>query len=90
MVTPDDARGLPAPGLGLPVLDALELEQALIGTAVGQAEELGDVIGQFHFDRHAVLLEEGHDVGVDKMHGGEGHLVSVEAAQEKPGQSIAV
>jgi len=38
-----------------------------------------------------VLLEEGHNISVEQMHGGQRHLVGVEAAQAKrEQQSMAI
>ena len=82
----DDAVRLRAPDLGLAVLDAFELEEQLVGMAVGPAAELAAIVREYGLDRHAVLLEEGHHIGVQQMHGGQRHLVGVEAA---PGEARA-
>ena len=75
----DDAVGLRPLHAGLAVLDALELEEQLVGMAVHAAAELAAVVGQHgvHFD--AMRLEGRQHVGVKQMHGGDRHLVGVEA-----------
>ena len=82
----DDPVRLRTPDLGFAVLDAFELEEQLVGMAVGPAAELAAIVRQHGLDRHAMFLEVGHDVRVEQMHGGQRHLVGVEPA---PGEARA-
>ena len=83
----DDPVGLRPADLGLAMLDAFELKEELVGMAVRAIAELVAIVREHGLDRYAVLLEEGHDVRVEQMHGGQRHLVGVEAA---PGEAGAV
>ena len=74
------------------MLDALELQEQLVGMAIGPAAELPAIV------RLSTVLivmpcasKVGSDVGVEQMHRGERHLVGVEPAPGKrEQQSIAV
>lgn len=53
----DDAVGLRPLDPGLAVLDALELQEQLVGMLVGPAAELAAVVAQRRVHRPAVRLE---------------------------------
>ena len=84
----DDAVGLRPLHAGLAVLDALELEEQLVGMVVHAASELAAVVGQHgvHFD--AMRLEGRQHVGVKQMHGGDRHLVGVEPSKRESRMAI--
>jgi hypothetical protein len=65
----DDAVRLRALDAGLAVLDALKLQEQLVGMTIGPAAELAAVVGEHGLDLDAVRLEGGQQVGVEQMTG---------------------
>ena len=61
----DDAVGLWTLDAGLAVLDALELEELLIGMAIGPAAELAAIVREYGLDRDAVRLEGRQHIAVE-------------------------
>ena len=82
------AVGLRPSDLGGAVLDAFELEEELVGVLVGPAAELASVVGEDGFDGDLVGLEEGQDVVVEEMDGGERHFGGVEACEGDTGVAV--
>ena len=64
--------------LGGAMLNVLELQEQLVGVAVGSAAELPSVVREHHLDAPASGLEGGQHVVVHQVHGGHRHLVRIE------------
>ena len=79
----DNPVGLRPLHVGVPVLDPLQLEEQLVGVAVGSTAELPAIVTEHGLDGDALRLEGRQHVGVERMHGGERHLVGVEPAPGK-------
>ena len=70
------------------VPDALELEEEFVRVAILASAELAAVVGEDGLDHDAVFLEEGQDVVVEEVDGGEGHLGGVEAGEGAAGVAV--
>ena len=62
------------------MIDLLELEEQLVGMAVGSAAELSAVVREHDVDTPAGGLEGGQDVMIHQVHGSHRHLVRVPGA----------
>ena len=84
----DEAIGLRPAHLRGPVLDALELQEELLGMPVGPAAELASVVAEDGPDRNPVLLEEGQHVVVRDLYRRQGHLARVETTPGMAAEAV--
>ena len=80
----DDAVGLRALHLGASVLDALELQEQLVGMLVVSPAELPSIVRQHRLHLGLMGLEGRQDVVVQQLYGGDRQLVGIE-----PGPGVA-
>lgn len=82
------AVALRPPNLRGAMFDALQLQEELVRVLVGPAAELATVIAEDGGDPRFMLLEEGQNILVQNMDGGNRKLVGVEPAPSKAGMAI--
>ena len=79
---------LRAADLGGAVFDAFELEEEFVGVVVRASAELAPVVGEDGLDGDLEFLEEGQDVVVEEVDGGQRHLGGVEAGEGVAGMAV--
>jgi len=77
----EEAVALRAADLSGAVGDAFELEEKLVGMAVGSPAEFPAVVGEDGFDGDLLAFEEGQDVVVEEVDSGERQLGGVEPGE---------
>lgn len=84
----DEAIALRAAHLGGAMLDFLRLQEELIGVPVGPSAELPAVVAQYALDAVDLRLEEGLQVVVEHMHGGQRQLRGVQPAPDMAAEAV--